>query len=68
VILDQTKWYTIDYAILAVLEELQSEQRLGQIDNPLIQSESVNRSGERIEQNSLNQAIPEIRKDETKEE
>lgn len=59
VILDQTKWYTIDYVKLAELEESPSEQRLGQIDNQSCQFEPVNRSGGPIEQTSLNQAIPE---------
>jgi len=42
VILDHTKWYSIDYVKLEELAESQSEPRLGQIDNLAIQMDSVN--------------------------
>ena len=58
VILDQTKWYTIDYEKLEELVDSPSEHRLAQIDNQPIQIEPVSCSDGPNEQTSLNQAIP----------
>ncbi|MEH7072573.1 hypothetical protein [Neobacillus drentensis] len=60
VILDQTKWYTINYEKLAELVDTPSEPRLAKNDNQSIQIEPVSCSGGPAEQTSMNQAIPEI--------